>query len=154
MERMNKTLKKVDELIETIGKEFGEVTARNEVIAKVAAIKEIGDQVDRNLAVFEKHRIMESPADYDFEPDEKVRQARFEASQRVSAGICILIEYARQHPEATVEDLQKFKIELPPTMDINTLVLIARCSKIADKYVEAKPLLTSALLNLVTPAKA
>ncbi|NMB77830.1 MAG: hypothetical protein GYA23_01905 [Methanomicrobiales archaeon] len=150
METLSKTFRKIQEMQETMGKEFAEVTERNEAVAKLAAIAEIRGSVDRDLKAYEAFNPAISIRDLSFTTDGAKKQIRLDAEQKIAAGICTLLEYAKQNPLASADDLKALSIELPVQMDISTIVLIGRCARIAQKYEDAKPGLTKALLNLVT----
>lgn len=150
MENLDKTFRKIQELQETIGKEFGEVAARNEAIAKLAAIKDIERRVDENLSAYEKFPLFFDTQAFSHVDNGAEREKRLAQNQKAAAGILTAIEFAKGNPMASATDLQKLRITLPPQYDWNTIVLIGRCARIADKYAEAKPKLTAALLSLIT----
>jgi hypothetical protein len=147
-QHLTKTAKKISEIADVMNKEFNEISALNNAEYRLAALVEFERKQDEALKGFERHVIYTDKKET-VGSTEKEQIEKFERNQKISASILAVLEYSKSHPMATEGDLRKLGIPLPTSMSLGTLILIARCARIEEKYEGHKVRLMGDLFTLV-----
>jgi hypothetical protein len=146
---MDKTTSAIYGVIDVLNKEFEKVDGLNCAVARLQAVESEKNKLDQNLSVYEKFIAFTAEIPRCVPGPEQ--KARMEAHLKILAGLTVIFDYLVQNPGANMDDVCKLKITLPESMDMKTLFLLARCSRISAALESTKK---SNFGNIFAMAKA
>jgi hypothetical protein len=148
--QLQKTEKKIEELIVTINKEFTEACDLRAAEERLVAMRSHEQNLEEHIKAYERHKIWSTIEEIGGDNP----QVALERNNKIVATVITMMDYIKTHPKCTPDDLTRLGMPLPAVMDPGMLIMIVRCSRIVEKYESHKGRLLSSVFELVRGAPA
>lgn len=143
-----KTQKQIEVLTEVVNKEIQDACNLAEAEARLGALRSHEAKLEEGFSGYERHKVWSTVNE--IEGDD--REAALQRNNQIVAKVCVLIDYLRAHPKATLADVEKLGISLPQSMDPAVLIMVMRCNRILAKYDEHKDRVMGSMFELMRAA--